>query len=75
MWKDTSDNEEGFVIEEQIATGKYVVVAIAPPNTEQVRLKLYAPVPIRVRAWNAGGVSGSSQDVLPRTPTRRRVTK
>src|SRR6266542_894219 len=37
--------------------------------------KLYAPVPIRVRAWNAGGVSGSSQDVLPRTPTRRRVTK
>jgi len=70
-WNDASDNEEGFVIEARYSAG-YFLLATAPANAEQTRVKLYGQPTLRIRAWNAGGTSEASEDLVPHAPSRRR---
>jgi len=71
-WKDVSNNEDGFVIEERNGAGYYSVIGYAETNHEQVLVHLIFGGPVRVRAWNAGGSSQPSAEVISRVPPRRR---
>ena len=70
-WKDQSEDEEGFVIEQKTAPGDYYVATTVPANAEQATVSFGGVV--RVRAWNAGGMSAPSSEMEPHAPPRRRT--
>ncbi len=68
-WRDTSENETGFVIE-RVDGLSPVEVAVTPPNAQEfvvVGLDAYSTYPFQVRAVNADGHSRPSETVLATT--------
>jgi hypothetical protein len=72
-WKDQSDDETGFVIEQETHVDDYYIFIPVPANTEQALVGLGGPGTFRIRAWNAGGVSTRSNEVVMHAPPRKRT--
>jgi hypothetical protein len=73
-WKDQSDDEEGFVIEQKTYPGNYYPFTTVPANTEQATVGLSGPGVFRIRAWNAGGMSEPSAEMTMHSPPRKRTS-
>jgi hypothetical protein len=70
-WDEVAGEVDGYSIETRLADGTYTVAAVVAPGTESVTLPVvYGSV--RVRAFNAGGISPATE---ARPPDRRRSAR
>jgi hypothetical protein len=70
-WSDRSSNEQGFRIERQIGTGRWVQIAQVAANTRafvNVGLTPNTAYRYRVRAFNTAGTSAYATSAVVRTP-------
>ncbi|HEY8183772.1 MAG TPA: hypothetical protein VII32_16135, partial [Thermoanaerobaculia bacterium] len=67
------EDETGFVIEQETHVDDYYIFIPVPANSEQALVSLGGPGTFRIRAWNAGGVSAPSNEVVMHAPPRRRT--
>jgi len=78
-WRDNSNNEDGFEVENKVGTtGAWLKVAILGPNIRTFRhtgLKDNVFLGYRVRAYNSGGYSAYSNESWARTPRKDTSTR
>jgi hypothetical protein len=70
-WADNATNEDGFKIERKVGTGAFVQIDTAPANATSYLDTTASPdtdYTYRVRAYNAAGDSGYSNEIAIRTP-------
>ncbi len=70
MWKDNSNNENGFKIERRTSTGSYIEIATVGPNVtafSDTGLARKTTYYYRVRAYNDAGYSSYSNEASART--------
>jgi subtilisin-like proprotein convertase family protein/transcriptional regulator CtsR len=73
QWRDNSNNESGFKLERKVGNGAFGLLTVAAANAIRFRDGGLAPNTLytyRVRAFNAGGESATSNEAGATTPRK-----
>ena len=74
-WTDRSTDEEGFLVETSGSIGQFSYPSVVPANTTSATVRSSFPIlSVRVRSFNAAGISAPSREVAP-VAVRKRTVK
>lgn len=74
-WTDRSTDEEGFLVETSSSIGQFSYPSVVPANTSSATVRsFFLILSVRVRSFNAAGISAPSREVAP-VAVRKRTVK
>lgn len=68
-FRDNSDNEDGFIVEGRLPSGDWEEILILLANVTEFQTEADTHEAWRARAFNAFGVSGTTNEVVKRLPS------